>query len=229
MGEVRMRRFVASSMVMLLVLLVPVSAEEGDAVRLEIEVTDDNLKPWYGSGDTLVLASAIHNTGEATSINEDPSCGTILRIANSYGESLVDESIGCRGQSRGLDIGTGTTALDEHRWDLTDSDGSPVPPGVYSVSIELAGSGLMSTTEVMVQQNANIPSELLIATSVVHRSDLLEVGEPFVVTYELHNPTAQTIDLTSLKDCQLLHILAQPATLERQSSNHSPLYRSDTQ
>ena len=40
MGEVRMRRFVASSMVMLLVLLVPVSAEEGDAVRLEIEVTD---------------------------------------------------------------------------------------------------------------------------------------------------------------------------------------------
>ena len=204
MGEVRMRRFVASSMVMLLVLLVPVSAEEGDAVRLEIEVIDDNLKPWYGAGDTLVLASAIHNTGEATSINEDPSCGTILRIANSYGESLVDESIGCRGQSRGLDIGTGTTALDEHRWDLTDSDGSPVPPGVYSVSIELAGSGLMATTEVMVQQNANIPSELLIATSVVHRSDLLEVGEPFVVTYELHNPTAQTIDLTSLKDCQLL-------------------------
>ena len=39
MGEVRMRRFVASSMVMLLVLLVPVSAEEGDAVRLELEVT----------------------------------------------------------------------------------------------------------------------------------------------------------------------------------------------
>ena len=68
MGEVRMRRFVASSMVMLLVLLVPVSAQEGDAVRLEIEVIDDNLKPWYGAGDTLVLASAIHNTAEATSM-----------------------------------------------------------------------------------------------------------------------------------------------------------------
>ena len=198
MGEVRTRRFIASSMVMLLVLLVPVSAEEGDAVRLEIEVTDENLKPWYGAGDTLVLASSIHNAGEATSINEDPSCGSILRIANSEGDLLVDESIGCRGQSRGLDIGTGTTALDEHRWDLTNADGSPVPPGMYSVSIELAGSGLMATTEVMVQQNANIPSELLIATSVAHRGSLLEVGEPFVVTYEPVSYTHLTLPTSDL-------------------------------
>ena len=49
MGEVRTRRLVASSLVMLLVLLVPVSAEEGDSVELEIDVVDANAKQWYGA------------------------------------------------------------------------------------------------------------------------------------------------------------------------------------
>ena len=43
MGEVRMRRLVATSMVMLLVLLIPVSAEETDTVRLEINALDLSL------------------------------------------------------------------------------------------------------------------------------------------------------------------------------------------
>ncbi len=42
MGEVRTRRLVAASMVMLLVLLIPVSAEETGTVRLEIDALDDN-------------------------------------------------------------------------------------------------------------------------------------------------------------------------------------------
>ena len=49
MGEGRMRRLVATSMVMLLVLLIPVSAEETGTVRLEIQALDDNSKPWYGA------------------------------------------------------------------------------------------------------------------------------------------------------------------------------------
>ena len=55
MGEVRTRRLVASSLVMLLVLLVPVSAEEGDSVELEIDVVDANAKQWYGAGDVVLL------------------------------------------------------------------------------------------------------------------------------------------------------------------------------
>ena len=38
MGEVRTRRLVASGLVMLLVLLVPVSAEENTDLHLEIEI-----------------------------------------------------------------------------------------------------------------------------------------------------------------------------------------------
>ena len=204
MGEVRTRRLVASSLVMLLVLLVPVSAEENNTIQLEIDVLDENSKPWYGVGDTVILSSSILNDGDATSITEDPSCGTIMLVTNADGETFVDESIGCRGQSRGLDIGPGTTALDEHQWDLTDLDGTPVPPGIYTISIELAGSGLIANTDVMVQQNANIPDELVFSTALIHRGDSPAVGEPFVITYELHNPTSEVIDIASLDACQIL-------------------------
>ena len=204
MGEGRMRRLVATSMVMLLVLLIPVSAEETDTVRLEIEAMDDNSKPWYGDGDRVLLASSIVNDGAATSINEDPSCGVIMRVANATGTTILDESTTCRGQSRGLDIGTGTTALDQHLWDLTDQDGELVAPGLYTITIELAGSGLSAISEVMVQQNAGIPSELIFSTSIAHREDVLSLGEPFVIAYELHNPTSKAIDISTLDACQLL-------------------------
>ena len=204
MGEVRTRRLVASSLVMLLVLLVPVSAEDSSTVRLEIDVMDENSKPWYGVGDSVVLASSIVNDGAATSITEDPSCGTVMLVSNAEGATIVDESVGCRGQSRGLDIGSGATALDQHEWDLTDQDGVPVSPGLYTISIELAGSGLSSTVEVMVQQNAGLPSELIFSTSITHREDVLSIGEPFIVTYELHNPTSRSIDLNGFDSCQLL-------------------------
>ena len=199
-----MRRLVATSMVMLLVLLIPVSAEETSTVRLEIEALDENTKPWYGAGDSVLLASSIVNDGAATSIAEDPSCGAVMRVTNAAGTTILDESTTCRGQNRGLDIGTGTTALDQHTWDLTNQNGDLVSPGLYTITIELAGSGLSATSEVMVQQNAGIPSELIFSTSVTHREDVLSLGEPFVVAYELRNPTSEAIDINSLDACQLL-------------------------
>ena len=109
MGEVRTRRIVASSLVMLLLLLVPVSAQEDDTLSLQIETVDSNSKAWYGVGDVVQLSSSILNQGVATSITEDPSCGTVMVITNAQGEVIIDESVGCRGQSRGLDIESGTT------------------------------------------------------------------------------------------------------------------------
>ncbi|MEC8589539.1 MAG: hypothetical protein VXY35_05255, partial [Candidatus Thermoplasmatota archaeon] len=94
-----MRRLVATTMVMLLVLLIPVSAEETGTVRLEIEAVDDNSKPWYGDGDNVVLASSIVNDGAPTSITEDPSCGVVMRVADAAGTTVLDESTTCRGQS----------------------------------------------------------------------------------------------------------------------------------
>ena len=56
----------------------------------------------------------------------------------------------------------------------------------------------------MVQQNANIPDELVFSTALIHRGDSPAVGEPFVITYEIHNPTSEAIDIASLDACQIL-------------------------
>ena len=199
-----MRRLVASSLVMLLVLLVPVSAEEGDSVELEIDVVDANAKQWYGAGDVVLLDTSILNNGGATSITEDPSCGTVMIVANAEGENVIDERSACRGQSRGLDINAGTTPLQQHQWDLTNQEGELVSPGMYTITIELAGSGLSASETIMVQQNAGLPSELVFSTSLSHRSNVLSIGEPMVLTYQLHNPTSDTIVLDALSQCMLL-------------------------
>ena len=204
MGEGRMRRLVAASMVMLLVLLIPVSAEETGTVRLEIEVSDDNSKPWYGAGEIVLLASSIVNDGAATSITEDPSCGVVMRVTNTADTVILDESITCRGQSRGLDVPSGTSALDALQWDLTDQSGNLVPAGMYTIIVELAGSGLSSTVDVMVQQQSNLPIELEFSASMTHRTETLENGQPLVLTYEVYNPTSQPIDVSSFDECHLL-------------------------
>lgn len=210
MGEVRTRRIVASSLVMLLVLLVPVSAEENDSVSLQIETLDENSKPWYGVGDTVVVSSSILNEGVATSITEDPSCGTVMIITNSELETIIDESVACRGQSRGLDIASGVTPLEQHQWDLNGPDGLPVTPGLYTMTVELAGSELRASKDIMVQQNADIPSQLVFSTSLTHRDDSFSIGEPMVVAFELYNPTSSAIDLSSLDECHLLIEFEQP-------------------
>lgn len=204
MGEVRTRRLVASGLVMLLVLLVPVSADESSNLRLDLEIVDENSKPWYGTGDTVVLASSIINDGEATSVNEDPSCGTVMSITNEMGETIVDGTQTCRGQNRGLDVPSGATSLDTLSWALDDQNGVPVPPGVYLLTVELSGSGLSSSVEVMVQQEANLPDALVYSTSLSHRGEALEAGQPFVITYEVYNPSAEVIDLSTFSSCNLL-------------------------
>lgn len=204
MGEVRTRRLVASGLVMLLVLLVPVSAEENTDLHLEIEIIDENSKPWYGTGDTVVLTSSIINNGDATSVTEDPSCGTILSITNDKGETILDGTQTCRGQNRGLDVGSGTTNLETFEWALDDADGNLVTPGMYVLTVELFGSGLSSNVEIMVQQSANLPDELIYSTSLSHRGENLEPGQPFVILYEAYNPSSETIDLSNHASCQLL-------------------------
>ena len=210
MGEGRMRRVVACSLVMLLVFLIPVSAEESESVRLNIEIADDNAKPWYGTGERVLLSSSIVNDGGATSISEDPSCGTVMIVSDAKGDVVIDERTACRGQSRGLDVGPGTTALDQHQWDLTNQNGELVSPGVYTITIELAGSELSSSTDITVQQNANLPNGLTFSTSLTHRNSVLSLGEPFVLTYQLHNPTNEAIDIESLDACHLLVEFEQP-------------------
>ena len=204
MAEARTRLLVASMLVLLLASLVPVQADGDTPVRLETELVNPPLTPWYGSGDLVELSSALVNDGAQTSITEDPSCGTVLIVSDQSGTTVIDERTTCRGQSRGLDVASGTTALDSHTWNLEDDSGNQVAPGTYTVTVELAGSELSSSVDVNVQQNAGLPSELVYSTTLAHLGDSIAVGEPMVLSYKVYNPTALPIELSVTEECKLL-------------------------
>jgi len=204
MAEARTRLLVASMLVLLLASLVPVQANGETPVRLETELINAPVTPWYGSGDVVELSSALVNDGVQTSITEDPSCGTVLMVLDQSGTTIIDEGTTCRGQSRGLDVASGTTTLDSHTWNLEDASGNLVAPGTYTVTVELAGSELSSSVEVNVQQNAGLPSELIYSSTLAYRGDSVAVGEPIILSYKVYNPTALPIELSVTDECKLL-------------------------
>jgi DNA-binding transcriptional ArsR family regulator len=204
MAEARTRLLVASMLVLLLASLVPVQANGETPIRLETELINAPLTPWYGSGDVVELSSALVNDGVQTSITEDPSCGTVLMVLDQSGTTIIDEGTTCRGQSRGLDVASGTTTLDSHTWNLEDASGNSVAPGTYTVTVELAGSELSSSVEVNVQQNAGLPSELVYSSTLAYRGDSVAVGEPIILSYKVYNPTALPIELSVTDECKLL-------------------------
>jgi len=204
MAEARTRLLVASMLVLLLASLVPVQADGETPVRLETELINAPVTPWYGSGDVVELSSALVNDGVQTSITEDPSCGTVLMVLDQSGTTIIDEGTTCRGQSRGLDVASGTTTLDSHTWNLEDASGNLVAPGTYTVTVELAGSELSSSVEVNVQQNAGLPSELVYSSTLAYRGDSVAVGEPIILSYKVYNPTALPIELSVTDECKLL-------------------------
>lgn len=204
MAEARTRLLVASMLVLLLASLVPVQADGETPVRLETELINAPLTPWYGPGDIVELSSALINDGVQTSITEDPSCGTVMIVSDQSGTVIIDERTTCRGQSRGLDVASGTTALDSHTWNLEDASGDQVAPGTYTVTVELAGSELSSSVDVNVQQNAGLPSELVYSSTLAYLGDSVAVGEPMVLSYKVYNPTALPIELSVTEECKLL-------------------------
>ena len=94
--------------------------------------------------------------------------------------------------------------LEAHTWNLEDSSGVQVAPGIYTVAVELAGSELRSSVEVNVQQNAGLPSQLVYSSSLAHLGDTLAVGDPMVLSYKVYNPTSLPIELSVADECKLL-------------------------
>jgi len=90
MAEARTRLLVASLLVLLLGSLAPVQADGETPVRLETEIINAPLTPWYGTGDVVELSTVLVNDGVQTSITEDPSCGTVMVVSDQSGTAIID-------------------------------------------------------------------------------------------------------------------------------------------
>ena len=152
----------------LLAVMAPSAFAADSDVSLEASIVNAPDKGWYASGESVEIVGMLSNSGDATSIQVDPSCNEVLRVW-SNGNLIVDGTEACLGQSRGLDLDASSTTESEPLfWDLKDSNGLFVQSGYYDIELVIAGEELSSTVSVHVQTPVSIPDGLeleLIATA----------------------------------------------------------------
>ena len=186
----------------LLAVMAPSAFAEGPDVSLEASIVDAPDKGWYASGESVEIIGVLSNSGDATSIQVDPSCNEVLRVW-SGGDLVVDGADICLGQSRGLDLdASSTTEFDPLFWDLKDSNGQIVPSGFYDVEFYIAGEGLSSTVSVHVQTPVSIPDGLELEMIATARDGVHAEASPSIITARLHNTLPVEIDL-DLEGCKL--------------------------
>jgi len=186
----------------LLAVMAPSAFAADSDVSLEASIANAPDKGWYASGESVEIVGILSNSGDATSIQVDPSCNEVLRVWND-GNLIVDGTEICLGQSRGLDLdSSSTTEIEPLFWDLKDSDGLFVKSGYYDIELVIAGEDLSSTVSVHVQTPVSVPEGLEFEMIATARDGIHAQASPSIITARLHNTLPVDIDL-DLEGCKL--------------------------
>ena len=179
----------------LLAVIAPSAIANNSDISVNASIIDAPDKGWYAFGEVVKISAELVNDGESDSITVDPSCNEVIKVWS--GSSLIiDGSEACLGQSRGLDLGSySTTNLPELTWDLTDSNGDPVPSGDYTIEYFVAGEELSSTVSVHVQSLIEIPEGLEMIAIATARDGVHAESSPSILSVRLQNTMDYDIDL----------------------------------
>ena len=190
-----------------------------DDENLSLTTSVDNLpdKGWFSSGDVVEISAELANNGDSTSITVDPSCNEVLKVWKDS-QIIIDGSLLCNGQSRGLDIDSNSvTRLQTLTWDLKDINGEFVPSGDYTIEYFVAGEELSSFVQLHVQTPVEIPDSLEMDVLVTSRTGVHSENSPSIVTVRLQNTLNQEIS-TEFGECRIeinsvLHGLCGPSSM----------------
>lgn len=175
-----------------------------DDENLSLTASIDNLpdKGWFSSGDVVEISAELANNGDSTSINVDPSCNEVLKVWKDS-QIIIDGSLLCNGQSRGLDIDSNSvTSLQTLTWDLKDINGEFVSSGDYTIQYFVAGEELSSFVQLHVQTPVEIPDGLEMDVLVTSRTGAHSENSPSIVTVRLQNTLNQEIN-TEFGECKI--------------------------
>ena len=187
----------------LLAVVAPSALANGSDISVNASIIDAPDKGWYAFGEVVKISAELVNDGDSDSITVDPSCNEVIKVW-SDSSLVVDGSEACLGQSRGLDLGAySTTNLPELTWDLTDSNGNPVPSGDYTIEYFVAGEELASTVNVHVQSLVEIPEGLELTAIATARDGVHAESSPSILSVRLHNTMDYDIEL-NFGDCKVV-------------------------
>ena len=199
MGRERMLAIVLASL-----LFVIAPSAIADDENLSLTASIDNLpdKGWFSSGDVVEISAELANNGDSTSITVDPSCNEVLKVWKDS-QIIIDGSLLCNGQSRGLDIDSNSvTSLQTLTWDLKDINGEFVSSGDYTIQYFVAGEELSSFVQLHVQTPVEIPDGLEMDVLVTSRTGAHSENSPSIVTVRLQNTLNQEIN-TEFGECKI--------------------------
>ena len=187
----------------LLAVMAPSAFANDTNVSLNASLIDAPDKGWYAYGEVVTISAELTNDGEATSITVDPSCNEVIKVWNDN-SLIVDGSETCLGQNRGMDLGAySTNDLADLTWDLTDSQGEPVPSGNYIVEYFIAGEELSSSVTIHVQSIVDVPEGVEMIVTPTARDGIHAESSPSIISIRLHNTLEEDVQL-NMGDCRIV-------------------------
>ena len=174
-----------------------VSADQGE-VALLVEVQEVPDEPWYEPGNPLLLAPSLVNNGPETSLLVNPACPFVLNVYNASNVMVVNGSSSCPDREQGLDLFAGERLdFPLMEWSMKDADGAWLESGTYSVEL-LHSAGFSHTVMTTIQTPVQLPDSLVFDVETTQRTT--STG-PLLYMVNLHNPTEQSVDLSSVDSC----------------------------
>ena len=175
-----------------------VSADQGD-VDLLVEVQEAPDEPWYEPGNPLVLAPSLVNNGPEISLTVNPACPFVFNVYNASNVMVVNGSSSCPAREQGLDLFAGERLdFPLMEWSMKDADGAWLESGTYWVEL-LHSAGFSHTVVATIQTPVQLPNSLVFDVETTQRTGS---SGPLLYMVNLHNPTEQSVDLTSVAPCQ---------------------------
>jgi predicted transcriptional regulator len=213
MGEKPQGRILVVMGVLFASLFVGFASADVNDVHLELTFETDDAQAWVGPGNPLVLTPALVNEGEAVTLPNNPKCTFVINVFNVTGVKVVDGTEGCPAREQGLDLTAGETYTAESplTWTMKDADGAWLESGSYTVEAMHVGTGLSTSTSVLLQTPVNLPSALTYTVDWVQR--LGDGQGAWVGLVSLHNPSAQTVDLSELSPCAFEYTVGETTAL----------------
>ena len=175
-----------------------VSADQGE-VALLVQVQDAPDEPWYEPGNPLLLAPSLVNNGPETSLLVNPACPFVLNVYNTSNVMVVNGSSSCPAREQGLDLFAGERLdFPLMEWSMKDADDAWLESGTYWVEL-LHSAGFSNTLMATIQTPVELPNSLVFDVETAQRT---ASSGPLLYMVNLHNPTEQSVDLTSIAPCQ---------------------------
>ena len=200
MGEKPTGRFVVLAGLLLASLFVGMASADQDDITFLVEVQDVPNQPWFTPEDPLVLAPSLVNNGPEVSLLVNPTCPYVINAYNATGVLVVDGTDACPDREQGLDLFAGERMdFEPVVWSMRDNDGNWLEGGVYTVEL-VHSAGFNHQTTVQIQTPVSLPDGL---TYSVEKTQRTALTGPNLYMVNLHNPTAQSVDVSVLPSCAM--------------------------